>query len=167
MQIIPTTYVAYHCRECGYQCEMDVFSYSYPYNCPKCHEAATTSGPPILPVNSVSRDKHPKQYDFLGGPPEIQVYLVSFSGLQASKCFDPDVVPDLEGDAIEVAEEILRLCKKRYLFSGQVPKIEKVIEDMKKNQEQSRKNEVINRLNRLRRDIVSNIAEYNELLNEG
>ena len=154
----PTTYVDWHCRACGFQHETERYCGCYPVKCPQCNKTETQHGIPRLPVNRVSRDREPKQYDLLGGPKTVQVYLFAATGERAGYSMDPERVPDCDDDPIEVAQAVLDI--------RDTDKVRAVLNAMLACQEESDTNARVNRLHVLRKSIVLGVAEYLDLSEE-
>lgn len=165
--VTPTTYVDWFCSKCGYEHERSNPSYSIPIDCPECKaERAVRSGYPRLPVNQASCDSTPKQYDWCGGPKQIQVYLQAATGERTGHAMDPDWVPDCDDDPIDVARAVLKICETKYLYCGSKNQIKQVLAAMEACQAVSNQNKKSNHLHELRKQIVCGICEYNSLLEE-
>ena len=106
------------------------------------------------------------QYDLCGGNKQIQVYLQAATGERAGFSMDPDWVPDCDDDPIEVARAVLNICETKYLYCGGKDRVENALRAMEACQELSEKNARVNRLHELRRRIVCDAAEYNDLLED-
>ncbi len=161
--MIPKTYVDWYCRDCGHENETNRYAGSYPVKCPKCKKESTTSGYPSLPINSATRDTKAKRYSYCTADKEIQVYLRSATGETAGKVMDPDWVPDCDDDPVTVAESVLNICNTKYIYCGNKDIIEKVCKAMKDCKDLSDKNIIKNRQHELRKAIVLDIIEYNDL----
>jgi len=163
---MPRTYIDWYCPDCGLKHTTNKRSFSYPCNCPKCGKNRITFGFPLLPVNKAWCDKTPQQYNLLSNQKDIQVYLQAATGERVGYVMDPDWVPDCNIAAYIVAEEVIKICETKFLFSTQLDQLKKVLAAMNKCKMLSYENERINRLNELRRSIILDRIEYNELKEE-
>jgi hypothetical protein len=159
MNMIPSTYIAWHCKKCGHSKEIDRVAYSYPVNCPSCGAPEVRHGHPRLPVNSVDADSQPQNYDLCSSKKSIQVYLRSLDGSAHGMTFDPDDVPDTSDDPISVAEEVLSMAEK-YFYYGGLDKLRGVVDSMKSNKELSDKNWIENRKHEIRAEMVALRQEW-------
>lgn len=159
---IPTTYVNWHCTNCGHENETNRKSYSYPATCPSCGEKSIRHGHPVLPTNRVYCDSEPRRYSFTSSDEEIQVYMISITGKRCGVVLDPDNVPDCDNDPIEVAKEVLSILN-RHIYTSSKERVEVVLNDMIAHKEESEKNAVLNRIHELRESIVHDVLEYEEL----
>jgi predicted RNA-binding Zn-ribbon protein involved in translation (DUF1610 family) len=162
---IPTTYVDWHCRDCGHQHETNLHSYSYPVECPNCGNESINQSVPKLPVNFVYCDSEPHQYSFTSSDKQIQVYMRTLTGKMCGVAFDPDDVPDCSDDPIEVTREVLRILN-TYWYTSQKEKVEAILKEMEDHKEESDKNEKINQIHKLRKSIVLNSLDYVSLVEE-
>jgi len=162
---LPTTYVDWHCRNCGHQHETNYHSYSYPLKCPNCNHESVSWGAPKLPVNFVYCDSEPRQYSFTSNDKHIQVYMQSLTGKTCGVTLDPDEVPDCSDDPIEIVSEVLRILN-GYLYSSQKQKVEAILTEMQNCKEESDKNAKLNQIHELRKSIVLNSLDYVSLMEE-
>ena len=162
---LPTTYVDWHCRNCGHQHETNLHPYSYPVKCPKCDNESVYRGAPKLPVNFVYCDSEPRQYSFTSNDKHIQVYMQSLTGKTCGVTLDPDEVPDCSDDPIEVVSEVLRILN-GYLYTSQKPKVKAILTEMQNCKEESDKNAKLNQIHELRKSIVLNSLDYVSLMEE-
>lgn len=162
---LPTTYVDWHCRDCGHQHETNYHSYSYPGKCPNCDSKNITSGVFRLPVNFVYCDSEPQRYSLTSNDKHIQVYMKSLTGKFCGVTLDPDEVPDCSDDPIEVVREVLRILN-RYFYTSQKGKVEAILTEMQNCKEESDKNAKLNRIQELRKSIVIDSLDYVSLMEE-
>ena len=94
------------------------------------------------------------------------MYLVSATGERGGMSMDPDWVPDMGQDAIEVAKDVLEICNTKFLFCGSKKRIEEVYEAMKRCAELSEKNATENRIHELRKTILLAVKEYESIMDE-
>lgn len=87
---------------------------------------------------------------------------MSVTGKRCGVTLDPDSVPDCDNDPIEVVEEVLSILN-RYIYTSSKERVEAVLNEMLAHKEESDKNAKINRTHELRKSIVLNVLEYNEL----
>lgn len=159
---IPTTYVDWHCTNCGHEHETNQPFYSYPATCPSCGEKSIRRGTPVLPTNKVYCDSEPHQYSFTSDDKQIQVYMRSLTGKSCGVTLDPENVPDCDNDPIEVTKKVLSILE-RYIYTSAKERVEVVLNDMIAHKEESEKNSALNRIHELRKFIVLNVLEYEEL----
>lgn len=159
---LPTTYVDWYCKNCGHEHETNQPFYSYPVTCPSCEEKSIRRGPPVLATNMVYCDSEPQQYSFSSDDKQIQVYMRSLTGKSCGVTLDPENLPDCDNDPIEVVQEVLSILN-RYIYTSAKERVEVVLNDMISHKEESDKNAALNRIHELRKSIVLDTLEYDEL----
>ncbi len=162
----PTTYIDCYCSLCGFQHETTRPYCCHPCQCPGCGKDTIQHGFRVLPTNQVRRDKEPKRYDLLSGEKEIQVYLQAATGERCGVTMRPEYAPDCNDDPIAVAKVALTILETKYLSCSAIGRVRAEVSAMEKCAELSEQNARSNRINELRKSIVCDIAEYENLCEE-
>jgi len=160
----PDTYIGWHCKACGFQHLVHKNEGTcVPFACVHCGSASTVRGHRVLPHNLVRCDSSPRVYDLCSDKGEIQLYFVAMTGERCGALFPPGEVPDTNDDPIAVADAALDWYNAHYVISSTKGELSRVITAMRICRKQSERNERLNRIYELQKQIALARWEYESL----